>query len=236
MKTAWSVINAFLVIHVLAALFLVAYLGASGRLSRTRITSVYEIFKPTLDQESQEQEMSAQIVGEAQRQLVRLKAVEAGPHSAAARLQTDRQAQEVAAAQLDRYKADIAALRSHIETHKQRLNQQKQSLELERKALDDQIKRHQTQQRDSDFQRALQMYERVKPKQAKQMFQALLQQNQVEQVLEFLAAMNARKAAAILGQFKSPAEIDQATMLLEQLRARGIQPPKKVGSPPQEAT
>ena len=56
------------------------------------------------------------------------------------------------------------------------------------------------------------------------MFQQLIQQNQTDQVVDYLDAMQVRKAAKVLGQFQSPSEITQATMLLQKLRLRGSHP------------
>jgi hypothetical protein len=56
------------------------------------------------------------------------------------------------------------------------------------------------------------------------MMQQLLAQGETELVVEYLAAMQVRIAAKVLGSFETPAEIAQATELVERLRVRGIEP------------
>ena len=58
------------------------------------------------------------------------------------------------------------------------------------------------------------------PKQAKAVFQELLTAGGEKQVVSYLSAMEERKAAKVLKEFKLPNEIDQAAMLIEQLRQR----------------
>ena len=70
------------------------------------------------------------------------------------------------------------------------------------------------------------MYEKIQAKQAKAMMTQLVALGQAGeiQVVDYLAAMNERKAAEILGQFKDEREIPLATRLIERLRTRGIDP------------
>ncbi|NJL32148.1 MAG: hypothetical protein HC898_11290 [Phycisphaerales bacterium] len=65
------------------------------------------------------------------------------------------------------------------------------------------------------FKLALQMYEQVRPKQGKQMMQELIVKGQMDQVVEYMAAMQLRKAAAILKEFKTPPEVAMATELVQ---------------------
>ena len=78
---------------------------------------------------------------------------------------------------------------------------------------------------DEDFKKAVGLLEALKPKQAKQILQDMLQDGKELEAVEYLAAMKMRKAAGVLGQFKQNQEIAQATMLVERLRQRGINLP-----------
>ena len=80
----------------------------------------------------------------------------------------------------------------------------------------------QQKRQDEDFKNAVKMVEQLKPKQAKDLFVNLINQQQVGQVTEYLAAMNLRKAGSVLKEFKEPAEIAMATDLIERLRQRGV--------------
>ena len=61
-----------------------------------------------------------------------------------------------------------------------------------------------------------------KPKQAKAILQTLLTEGHQDQVVDYLAAMQERKAAKVLAAFKTPQEVVQATALVEALRQRGM--------------
>ena len=67
-------------------------------------------------------------------------------------------------------------------------------------------------------------YASLKPKLAKQAFLELIKQNKMDEVVEYLAAMQLRKSAAILNQFKADEEVPVAAQLLESLRLRGVTP------------
>ena len=52
----------------------------------------------------------------------------------------------------------------------------------------------------------------------------LIKQGKQDEVVEYLAAMQLRKSAAILDQFKADNEVPVAAQLLEASRTRGITP------------
>ncbi|MEM8495768.1 MAG: hypothetical protein AAF663_10320, partial [Planctomycetota bacterium] len=70
---------------------------------------------------------------------------------------------------------------------------------------------------------AVQTLEQLKGRQAKEMLQVLLDRDQQELVVDYLAAMNLRKSAGILKEFKGAEEAVQAMDIVEALRERGIQ-------------
>ena len=237
MKTIWNVIAMFVFVHVVAGVILIAWLRQSDRLNMDRLTAVRDIFETTITQQQIQGDQAKQLSDQAssrRRDLARLQSIESGPLSVASRLEVDRAAQELALASLQRYKDDIQVLRDQIEQGKRKLQSEQERINAQKKQLDDQIQRRKEQQESVDFRRTVKMFEQVKPKQAKKMFQELLARNRQDQVVTYLAAMSQRKAATVLKQFKEPAEIVQATELLERLRARGIrmqpQPDAKEGT------
>lgn len=67
---------------------------------------------------------------------------------------------------------------------------------------------------DEGFQSALSLYESMQAKQVKAIFAGM----EDEVVLSFLRAMEARQASKILKEFKTPAETERATRIMEKLR------------------
>ena len=92
----------------------------------------------------------------------------------------------------------------------------------EREKFKDAVAKETQLKDDQDFQQTVQVYQQLKAKQVKQIFQQLLSQDMADHVVEYLAAMQVRKAAAVIREFKSPAEVVQAADLLQSLRERGL--------------
>lgn len=227
MRRLWTITAIFFFVHALLAGVFCAWLYGTGRVNRERLVRLVDLFAPTVEEEHQEAKKAAELVEEADRHavtLARLQAVEAGPTSLTERMESDRQVQERSRAQLQRYREDVAVFRSQITGARQRIVDERAAFEAEREAFRQQIDAVQMRQHDEDFALAVQMYERVKPSQAKQMLQELLNKGQTDDVVNYLAAMNLRKAALVLKQFRSEEEIAQASLLLEKLRVRGVDP------------
>ena len=93
---------------------------------------------------------------------------------------------------------------------------------VEGQSFEQAVSREAKLKEDKDFQQTVKMYQQLKAKQVKQIFQQLLAQGMTGQVVEYLAAMQIRKAAAVIREFKSPNEVVQAANLLQSLRERGL--------------
>lgn len=221
---AWATMILIL-LHLLAGVGFGAWLVTSGRVNRERLVHVVETFKPTIAQEEAEEAHAAQLEAEAKvlaANAARLEAVSQGPQTLQDKLATEEQADELAIHRLERLQRETDDLRRQIERAKELLAKQKADLEAERQAFQEFVDATTKQMQDADFQQAVKMYEQLKPKQAKQMFQQMLAQNQTDEVVAYLAAMQLRKAAAVLKEFKSLPEIEQAAGLINKLRERGV--------------
>lgn len=227
MKMGWLVISIFVFVHVLAAALFVGWLGYSGRLSEQRLQAVHDLFTLTIEQEQDQVDQAELIAAEAQEkheQLVRLRASEDGPRHIESRLENIRQSEAVALARLDRYRADVTAMRVQIDQGKQFLATQQKQIATERQQYLDNRQRHQDQQRSADFRKTVRMFEHMKPELVKQLFGKLLDDGQIQRVVTYLAAMNLRKATKVLSEFKEPQEIAMGVKLLEMLRKGGFDP------------
>lgn len=227
MRSLWKAFVGLLLVHVIAVAAFIAWLSASGRLDRERLTKTRDIFKLTLEDEKKLAEERAKLEAEELAKAeaaARLEALGDGPVTLAQRLREKQSADDVAIQRVERMQRDIANLRAQLENAKSLLAKQQQELDAKRKAFDEEVAQRQKIQADEDFLQAVSMYEQLKPRQAKDMFLELLKQNKEQEVINYLAAMQLRKAANVLKEFKTPEETAQATKLVQRLRERGVDP------------
>lgn len=214
-------------LHFAALLGLVGWLGATDRLNEQRVREVVDTFTLTLaeqeqrERERREEELAAQ--DEAER-AARLEAVADGPRTLQDQLARQQRGDAVARHRLERLQRETSDLRQQIDRAKQLINDRREQLQQDREQFERFVEEHNERRTDEDFQQTVQMYEQLRPAQAKQMFQELIDDGKTGQVVEYLAAMQLRRAGRVLEQFQTPEEIRQATDLLERLRERGVYP------------
>lgn len=225
MRTLWTAITIVVLINVLLLGGVLLWLKSTGRIDAERVRRVGNIFSVPIEQEQQLQAEADALEEQARQQaldLARLESVSDGPISLADRLEAQQQRDDLATMRLDRLKRDIRDLQQQLELSKRLLAEKEAQLQSDRDAFTQALQQQQQLEQDENFQQTVSMYEQLKPKQAKQMFQDLIARGQIDQVVDYLAAMQLRKAAGALKQFKSPEEITLATELLQRLRERGI--------------
>lgn len=214
-----------LLINALALIGFGVWLYADGRLDRDRVDQVVNLFSMKVADEAaakQVEEAKKQRDAEAAREAARLERVADGPAQLAQKIAEDQEKDEIALQRLERLKRDIQDLQRTNELARRLLVDERAKLDVERKAFQDALAAETKNREDKDFKQAVSMYEQLRAKQAKEMFQQLMAQKKSDQVLEYLAAMQMRKAAAVLKEFKTPAEVAQATELVQRLRERGV--------------
>ncbi|MCE9592236.1 MAG: hypothetical protein K8S99_17155 [Planctomycetes bacterium] len=234
MKSLRFIIVGFLVGQLLLLAIGAGWLQWTGRLDRDRMKRAYAMFKPTIatevalaEEERKTQEEEKVKAAEA----ARLKSVSQGPVTLGDRLHNEQQADEIAMERVERLQADIKSLQQQIATAKAQLTRQRAELEAEKKQIEVASKATRDKAAGENFAQAVMMYEQLKPKQTKDMFRTLLSGGKRDEVVEYLASMQLRKAAAVLKEFKTPEEVVQATELVERLRSRGIDPVAGISRP-----
>ena len=226
MKSIWTAVAVVLMVNFLAMAGGAVWLYGSGRLNEDRVTRLTAIFTPTIAEEEKakqdEEEKKKKEEAEA-REIARLQRVADGPNELTAKIAEDQEKDEIALQRYERLKRDISDLKRTNELAQRLLADERTKLEAERKAFQAILDAEKKKRSDEDFKQAVKMYEQLKAKQAKEMFVQLLATNQTDQVLDYLAAMQLRKAAAVLKEFKTPAEVAQATDIVQRLRQRGVE-------------
>lgn len=226
MKTLRAGLLLLLVLHLLAAAGFAAWLGTSGRLSRGRLKQTANLFKLTVAEEARQTDLAQKLEEETRAKAedaARLERVGQGPPPLAERLAGDEQRQEIALQRVERMQREKEDLVRQLQAAKDLIAKQQADLEGQRREFAEARAAEVKLRDDRDFRQAVEMYEQLRPKQAKEMFQDLLRKKQEPQVVDYLAAMQLRKAAAVLKEFKTPEEVAQATGLVQRLRARGVE-------------
>jgi len=233
LKLAWNVLSILLLLHVIAAAALVVWLRATDRLDVERARRIYNLMSVTITEEKARQEEEARLAEATREEIEQMRWVQqvsTGPRTMFDRLDEVQEREEIATVTADRVQREIRDLQKLLANTESLLAAERAEIERQRAALQAQLAAERERRESEDFQQAVKLYEQLRPKQTKQMFQELLADGRVDEVVEYLAAMQVRKAAAVLNEFKAPQEIQQGTMLIERLRQRGLD----MGAAPQQ--
>lgn len=223
MRTLFTAIILVLVINVLALGAMAGWLGATGRLSKERLRDAVGVFSDTIEQEAQREAQAEQAELDAQalaERAMRLEQVAGGPVTPESRLASIQVVDEKSRALLERQKVEAQALTRQLGVQQKLIEDRIAELDQKQQAFDQAIASQIEALEDEDFQEAIAMLEGIPPKQAKQVIQRWLTEGAQDQVVNYLSAMQERKAAKVLKEFKLPNEIAQAATLIEQLRQR----------------
>ncbi len=222
MKMLWQVMSIVAVVHLVGALGLAGFLAGTNRLSRERLIDAMGLFALTIDQAEAVEAQAEAKAGQADAEAARLaRASGLGPASAAEKLAAQRERDEMMLRQLERTRREIEDLHRNLQLTRSRMEREKQQLLAARNEAVARFEAIQAQLDDEGFRTAVQLYEQLPAKQVKQMFLAIMQQHETDQVVAFLEAMQPRKAADVLREFKDVHEVPRAVELMERLRARG---------------
>ena len=223
MRTLFTVFILVLVINVLALGALAGWLGATGRLSKERVREAVAVFNSTIEEQQAQEAEAEKAAQEAQalaERALRMEQVAGGPVSPEARLTSLQIVDEKQRALVERQKVEAEALKHQLDAQRKLIESRIAELEEKQQLFEASVAEQIEQMQQDDFKEAIAMLEGIPPKQAKAVFQELLSSGGQDQVVSYLSAMEERKAAKVLKEFKLPNEIDQAAVLIEELRQR----------------
>ncbi|MBY0310459.1 MAG: hypothetical protein K2W85_00160 [Phycisphaerales bacterium] len=235
MKAIWNILAIFAVLNVLAVGGLLGWLGTSNRLNSERINAIRTALARTIEQEKAEaamKEMEAKQQADEKAKQARLAEppVTAGEKIAEQQFR-DEQRQQM----LLRQQQELENLRSSLLAQLAKLEEREKKLETDRKAFEAERTRLAAMDQDKQFKLALSTLENQKPKDAKLMMSALLERQEHEQVVAYLAVMEEGKRGKVLAEFvKDDSQV--AADLLERLRRRGLAAPVAPPVPAAEAS
>jgi len=221
MKTIASVVSAIAVVNLMAILMAAGWLWQSGRLNGERVQKVREIFSTTIQQEKDQLAEEEKQKQQQEQQAEKEKLANRPPLTAE---------QQLASLQFDneQIQLNIERTRNEAETLKSNLQKELAAISRERKQLADERAAFKKMQedirktRESDqFEKTLAVYQTLDPAQVKKMWDSLLKQGKMTQVVTYLDAMQSRKAAAVIEEFAKE-NPDLAAELLQNLRTHGF--------------
>ena len=223
MRTLFTAFTLVLVINVLALGALAGWLASTGRLSKDRLRDAVAVFDHTMQEEARlaaEQEQAELESQEMVEHALRMEQVAGGPVTPEARLQSIQVVDEQRRALLERQKVEAEALKRQLNAQQKLIEKKIAELDAKQQAFDQAIASKIEKMQSEDFKEAIAMLEGIPPKQAKQVLQEWLTAGDQSQVVDYLSAMEERKAAKVLKEFKLPNEVEQAATLIDQLRQR----------------
>ena len=215
MKSLWSIVSFFAIVHLLALLIFIGWLWRTDRLNGARVQQLRELFAITITEEAERAAANeASSDDDSQAMLTRLSSTEQ------VGLLTTLQTHEQQSSQ--RMKDESDMLVRQFEVFFQQTESEREAFELERQGWEEATRAERERKADEQFAQTVQQYESLPPKQGKNMLMELVGAGQRQQAVAYLDAMKPRMASKILKEFKSPPEIILATELLEELRTFGL--------------
>lgn len=220
MKSIWIIVSTLALANLLALLGLGAWLKATDRLSMDRIRAVREVFAQTTTDEA-----TAEGALEAEAQRSQAEADEQAkqaspPLSAEGALNADDLETEKARQHVERLRREVADLQRSLLRERAALDDGWAQFRAEKQAFEEMRVRLAALEGGEQFERTLRLYEALKPKQAQDLLQQLIDAGDTEQAVSYLNAMQTRTASRIIAEFEDPAV---AADLLERLRTRGLE-------------
>ncbi|MEM7681078.1 MAG: hypothetical protein AAF288_03895 [Planctomycetota bacterium] len=226
MKTIGVSLLLVLAVNVLGAAAFVGWLGATDRLSETRLQRAVSVFEPTLAEEQAEQASADQLAAEAEAhaaQVSRMASIDRGLVTLAQRFDAERLTDDTARALLERTQREVAAIRQRLDTDRALLEDARKRLDEREAAFEQRVAMQADALSDEDFKRAVKTLSALPPDQAAGAVRAMIAGGNRDQAVAYLAAMTVGQSANVLREFAGPGDPALVAGLLESIRLRSEQ-------------
>jgi flagellar motility protein MotE (MotC chaperone) len=214
MKKLWNVLILTLAMNFLAAAGGVGWLYQRGAIDKNKIQAIKAIlFPPPPMTSAATTQPATQPTTRPMLKLEELLDKYAG-RPPAEQLDYIRRAFDSQMAQLDRAYRGLMDLRQQVELAQQKLDRDRLALEEQQKKLQAQEQESQRLAADKGFQDSLNLYQSMPAKQVKSLFMTM----DDDTLVQYLQAMDSRAAAKIIKEFKTPQEVDRLKRIMDRLR------------------
>ncbi|MEQ9616917.1 MAG: hypothetical protein RLN60_02660 [Phycisphaerales bacterium] len=223
-KSLWLIISTLAVANIMAFIGIASWLGATDRLSSSRLEEVRSIFAQTVSEEKkaeQEEIAKANNVPLEER-------VAAGkgnpPVPSMTRNELIHEQDEMALQRLARSQREQEDLLRIVDEKERKLAQREAEFEAAKRAWTEMRARLTAEELTEQFQKTVKNYEAQKAEVARDMLNTLIEEGDMGQAVAYLNSMKPRSTAKVIDSFaqQDPA---LAADLLERLRTFGIETP-----------
>ncbi len=221
MKTLWNIVSFLAVVHLLALVMFVGWLWKSGRLDSARIDELRAMLAMTIPEAQAAAARVAQEAALEQQEMADefLRQNPGLPSGDRMRTVSDaRQSEQRSVRRISDVKANLARQMAQAQA---RMDEQRDSLESERRSLDDGAAGERERRKAEQLRKTVKLLESFPPKRAKLHIIELVNSGSREQAVIYLDAMNQRIAGKVLEEFKTDQEVKLAKELLELVRTLG---------------
>ena len=222
MRAIWIILSTLALANMLALAVVVGWLASTDRLSRERIDAVREIFVQTAAQEEVNEADMARQAEEAAvlAEVERKKGLP--PLTAEQRLDLVREYADLIQQRTERTRRETQDLINTLMVQQSRLQQERVQLTAEREAFESMRAKITALEGSEQFQKALKIYQTIKPDVASAMLMELVNRNEIDQIVAYFNAMPPRTASRIITELKKNSSA-LAADLVERLRVHGIE-------------
>jgi flagellar motility protein MotE (MotC chaperone) len=227
MKKLGTLFTLLCIMNLFALVGLLGYLFGTGRLDKQKATAIvamirhqgepekfneklYDILEPTPATNPATAPASQPAVADAADN------ASLGT-SAQDRLQIANQAMQQERIRLDTLAQELRNRQELLAKTQEEVEAKLKKIEAEKGEFEKKLTAVNTKARDENFQKSLDLYNELKPKQVKDMFLGMTP----ELVSSYIQAMDSSRAGDIISEFKSPPEIDFIKSVLERIRTSG---------------
>lgn len=232
LRSLWIAFSTLAIANLFALVGFVLWLNATDRLNPARVQQVRAILATTLSAESAETERIAADQAAAAASAAEALKVGKPPLTAEQRLDNESAKEEIESQNSRRVQRETADLINTLVREREELDRQRSQFQTQVDAFAAMRKMIAEQEGSEQFQKAVQVYQSVKPSEAKNMMSALIASDQKDQVVAYLDALSPRVSSKIITEFEreDPA---LASDLIERLRNRGTAVASQSPSPAQ---
>ncbi len=220
MRTVWIILSTLAIANLLALAGLAGWLVATDRLDRDRLESIRELLATTITEESAQIEQANAEADELAARDAALAKARRLPLTSEQALALAESFDQLSTREIDRLDRQAQDLRRTLAQEQADLDQRREEFAAEVRAFDERRDAILELEGSEQFNKAVKLYQSLKAPVAKDIFQTLLMEGELEQVVAYLDAMSARPASKIIAEFEKE-DPAVAAELLENLRTRG---------------
>jgi flagellar motility protein MotE (MotC chaperone) len=224
MKKLFSVVVLTLALNFIALAGAVGYLYQSNRLDKEKVHAIREMIFPTSAPTTQTAPADSADTAATQPVLT-LDAMLASAAGlpAVEQVQMIQKTADFRLADIERRQRELRDLQDLVSKGQAKLKAERDAFEKEKAAFETREREAARLASDKGFQKSLEVYGTMKPKQIKDVFANLAD----DVVVRYLRALEPRLVVKILAEFKTPAEVQRVKALMEQVRSAEPAAPAK---------